>query len=69
MRTQRYFVALLAAVAAGVFASAFATINPASEGLAAVKSSTLDEVYLRHTGRRFGSSHQREDGHELEVAA
>ena len=47
MRTQRYFVALLAAVAAGVFASAFATINPASEGLAAVQSSTLDEVYLR----------------------
>ena len=30
---------------------------------------SLDEVYLRHTGRRFDSSHQREDGHELEVAA
>ena len=30
---------------------------------------SLDEVYLRHTGRRFGSSHRREDGHELEVAA
>jgi hypothetical protein len=47
MRTQRYFVALLAAVAAGALATAFAAINPAAEGLAAVKSSTLDEVYLR----------------------
>jgi hypothetical protein len=47
MRTQRYFVALLAAMAAGALATAFAAINPAAEGLAAVKSSTLDEVYLR----------------------
>jgi len=49
MKTQRYFVALLAAAAAGALATAFAAINPAAEGLAAVKSSTLDEVYLRPT--------------------
>ena len=46
MKAQRYFVAMLAAVAAAALASAFAATNPAAEGLAAVKSSTLDEVYL-----------------------
>jgi ABC-2 type transport system ATP-binding protein len=32
---------------------------------------SLDEVYLRHTGRRFDSAHQRQDsnGHKLEVTA
>jgi Protein of unknown function (DUF3313) len=47
MRTQRYFVSLIAAVAAAAFATAFAATTPAGEGLDAVKSSTLDEVYLR----------------------
>src|SRR5262249_6598553 len=32
---------------------------------------SLDEVYLRHTGRRFDSAHKRQDsnGHKLEVTA
>ncbi len=48
MRTPRLFVPLLAALAAATFAPAFAATDPAqAEGLAAVKSPTLDEVYLR----------------------
>ena len=48
MRTPRLFVPLLAALAAAAFAPAFAANNPTqAEGLAAVKSPTLDEVYLR----------------------
>jgi hypothetical protein len=48
MRTQRFFVPLLAALAAMTLAPGFAATNPAqSDGLAAVKSRTLDEVYLR----------------------
>jgi len=47
MKAQRYFVALFAAATAGALATAIAATNPAGEGLAAVKSSTLDEVYLR----------------------
>ncbi len=47
MRTRVLYVPLLAAAAAAALASAFAATNPAAEGLAAVKSSTLDQVYLR----------------------
>ncbi len=48
MRTQRFFIPVLAAVAAVAFAPAFAATNPAqADGLSAVKSRTLDEVYLR----------------------
>lgn len=46
MRTRMLFAPLLAALAV-VFAPALAATNPAQvEGLAAVKSRTLDEVYL-----------------------
>ncbi len=48
MRTQRFFIPVLAVVAAVAFAPAFAATNPAqADGLSAVKSPTLDEVYLR----------------------
>jgi len=47
MKAQRYFIAMLAALAAAALATAFAATNPAADGLAAVKSSKLDEVYLR----------------------
>ena len=44
MRTQRFFVPLLVAFAAAALAPAYAATDP--DGLAAVKSRTLDEVYL-----------------------
>jgi len=47
MRTLRHFAPALAFVAAAAVATAFAATNPAAEGLATVKSSTLDELYLR----------------------
>ncbi len=47
MKPERYVAPAVAFVAAATLATAFAATNPAAEGLAAVKSSTLDEVYLR----------------------
>jgi hypothetical protein len=47
MRTPRLFVPLLAALAATLLAQAYAATDP--DGLTAVKSPTLDQVYLRPT--------------------
>ncbi len=48
MTTQRFLASLLAALAAAAFGPAFAAASPAqADGLVAVKSSALDEVYLR----------------------